>query len=109
MCGICNRIGIRHEDLNLQEYSPALPIYKDAASSSGTLNFNEGDNIIIPSENGVTYRGLSGDDAYIITNGSDLFITVGKKNDFEFLEQNNIVIDDEEEEEIDDELDFSMF
>ena len=50
-----------------------------------------------------------GDDAYIITNGSDLFITVGKKNDFEFLEQNNIVIDDEEEEEIDDELDFSMF
>ena len=67
MCGICNRIGIRHEDLNLQEYSPALPIYKDAASSSGTLNFNEGDNIIIPSENGVTYRGLSGDDAYIIS------------------------------------------
>ena len=50
-----------------------------------------------------------GDDAYIITNGSDLFITVGKRNDFEFLEQNNIVIDDEEEEEIDDELDFSMF
>ena len=67
MCGICNRIGIRHEDLNLQEYSPALPIYKDAASSSGTLNFNEGDNIIIPSENGVTYRGLSGDDVYIIS------------------------------------------
>jgi hypothetical protein len=50
-----------------------------------------------------------GDDAYIITNGSDLFITVGTKNDFEFLEQNNIVIDDEEDEEIDDELDFSMF
>ena len=67
MCGICNKIGIRHEDLNLQESSPALPIYKDAASSSGTLNFNEGDNIIIPSENGVTYRGLSGDDAYIIS------------------------------------------
>tara|TARA_Y100000766_G_scaffold88929_1_gene75445 strand:+ start:480 stop:1079 length:600 start_codon:yes stop_codon:yes gene_type:complete len=50
-----------------------------------------------------------GDDAYLISNGEDLFITVGKKNDFEFLEQNNIVIDDEEEEEIDDELDFSMF
>lgn len=50
-----------------------------------------------------------GDDAYIITNGSDLFITVGTKNDFEFLEQNNIVIDDEEDEEINDELDFSMF
>ena len=50
-----------------------------------------------------------GDDAYIITNGSNLFITVGTKNDFEFLEQNNIVIDDEEDEEIDDELDISMF
>ena len=50
-----------------------------------------------------------GDDAYLISNGKDLFITVGKKNDFEFLEQSNIVIDDEEEEEIDDELDFSMF
>ena len=50
-----------------------------------------------------------GDDAYLIFNGEDLFITVGKKNDFEFLEQSNIVIDDEEEEEIDDELDFSMF
>ena len=50
-----------------------------------------------------------GDDAFLISNGEDLFITVGKKNDFEFLEQSNIVIDDEEEEEIDDELDFSMF
>ena len=50
-----------------------------------------------------------GDDAYLISNSKDLFITVGKKNDFEFLEQSNIVIDDEEEEEIDDELDFSMF
>ena len=67
MCNICNKIGIRHEDLNVQESSPAVPIYKDAVSSSGTLNFNEGDNIIIPSENGVTYRGLGGNDAYIIS------------------------------------------
>jgi len=50
-----------------------------------------------------------GDDAYLISNGEDFFITVGKKNDFEFLERNNIIIEDEEEEEIDDELDFSMF
>lgn len=49
-----------------------------------------------------------GDDAYLISNSSDFFITVGKKNHFEYLEQNNIVIDDEQEE-IDDELDFSMF
>lgn len=48
-----------------------------------------------------------GDDAYIISNGSDFFITVGKKNNFEYLEQNNIVLDDDDEE-IEDDLDFSM-
>ena len=51
---------------------------------------------------------FEGDDAYLIYNGLDFFITIGKKNDFEFLEQNNIIIDDEEEE-IEDDLDFSMF
>lgn len=48
-----------------------------------------------------------GDDAYIISNGTDYFVTVGKKNDFQYLEQSNITLDDEEE--IEDELDFSMF
>jgi hypothetical protein len=51
---------------------------------------------------------FEGDDAYLIYNGLDFFITIGKKNDFDFLEQNNIIIDDEEEE-IEDDLDFSMF
>ena len=37
---------------------------------------------------------FEGDDAYLIYNGLDFFITIGKKNDFEFLEQNNIIIDD---------------
>ena len=46
------------------------------------------------------YREDYGDDAYLISNGDDLFITVGKKNDFEFLEQSNIVIDDEEEKKL---------
>ena len=47
-----------------------------------------------------------GDDAYIISNESDFFVTVGKKNEFIFLEQENIDLEDEEE--IDDDLDFSM-
>ena len=64
MCVICNHLGIRHEDLK----NPDIPIkYKDSTSSSSTLNFNEGKNIIIPSVNGTTYRGLSGDDIYIIS------------------------------------------
>lgn len=32
-----------------------------------TLNFNSGKNFIIPSENDMTYRGLEGDDIYIIS------------------------------------------
>ena len=32
-----------------------------------TLNFNSGNNIIIPTENNTTYRGLEGDDTYIIS------------------------------------------
>ena len=32
-----------------------------------TLNYNSGNNIIVPSENNTTYRGLEGDDIYIIS------------------------------------------
>jgi len=32
-----------------------------------TLNYNSGNNIIVPSENNTTYRGLEGDDTYIIS------------------------------------------
>ena len=32
-----------------------------------TLNFNSGNNIIIPTENNTTYRGLEGNDTYIIS------------------------------------------
>ena len=53
------------------------------------------------------YRAdYEGDDAYIISNGEHFFMTVGKKNEYDYLEQENINL--EEEEEIDDELDFSM-
>lgn len=32
-----------------------------------SLNFNSGKNFIIPTENDMTYRGLGGDDVYIIS------------------------------------------
>ena len=32
-----------------------------------TLNYNSGNNIIVPTENNTTYRGLEGDDTYIIS------------------------------------------
>ena len=36
-----------------------------------TLNFNSGKNFIIPTENDMTYRGLGGDDVYIISKAID--------------------------------------
>ena len=36
-----------------------------------TLNFNSGNNIIIPTENKITYRGLEGNDTYIISKATE--------------------------------------
>ena len=36
-----------------------------------TLNFNSGKNFIIPTENDMTYRGLGGDDVYIVSKAID--------------------------------------
>ena len=36
-----------------------------------TLNFNSGNNIIIPTENKTTYRGLGGNDTYIISKATE--------------------------------------
>ena len=51
-----------------------------------------------------------GDDAYILSNGINFFIIVGKQNSYEYLELNTISIDVEDEDSTqDDDLDFSMF
>ena len=49
-----------------------------------------------------------GDDAFLISNEEGYFISVGKSNEFEFLELSNVSIEDTDEE-IEDDLDFSMF
>ena len=36
-----------------------------------TLNYNSGNNIIIPTENKTTYRGLGGNDTYIISKATE--------------------------------------
>ena len=36
-----------------------------------TLNFNSGNNYIIPSENDMTYRGQQGNDVYIISKATE--------------------------------------
>ena len=51
-----------------------------------------------------------GDDAYILSNGINFFIIVGKQNSYEYLKLNTISIDVEDEDSTqDDDLDFSMF
>ena len=51
-----------------------------------------------------------GDDAFLISNEEGFFISVGKKNEFEFLELSNVSVEDTNEDiEIEDDLDFSMF
>lgn len=51
-----------------------------------------------------------GDDAFLISNEDGFFISVGKSNEFEYLELSNISVEDTDEDiEIEDDLDFSMF
>lgn len=51
-----------------------------------------------------------GDDAFLVSNEEGFFISVGKRNEFEYLELSNISIEDTDEDiEIEEDLDFSMF
>ena len=45
-----------------------------------TINHSSGADIIVPSSNGTTYRGLAGDDTYIISNSiaANAAITIRK-------------------------------
>ena len=53
---------------------------------------------------------FEGDDAYILSNGSDFFVIVGKQNEYECLELDKISVESDEEDIADDDnLDFSMF
>ena len=51
-----------------------------------------------------------GDDAFLFSNEVGFFISVGKSNEFEFLELSNISLDDMDDDiDLEDDLDFSMF
>lgn len=53
---------------------------------------------------------FEGDDAFLISNEEGFFISVGKSNEFEFLELSNVTVEDTDEDiDIEDDLDFSMF
>ena len=75
MCLMCDitgrdRFHISPEDYPNDGLDPQgfRPSTQDTNSSvKTTLNFNSGNNIIVTSGDGTTYRGLSGDDVYIIS------------------------------------------
>ena len=79
MCLMCDITGRDNFHISPEEYRDFGP--DDASGPQGyrpstqdtntsvktTLNFNSGNNIIVTSEDGTTYRGLSGDDTYILS------------------------------------------
>jgi len=64
MCLMCDITG---RDYFHKEGPPQNPSPKTQDTKETTLNLNEGNNIIVLVNNNTTYRGLSGDDVYIIS------------------------------------------
>ncbi len=55
------------------------------------------------------YRAdYEGDDAFLITDGKEVYSIVGKKCEFEYLGLQEIIVEDSEEEDEDDDFDFGM-
>ena len=75
MCLMCDMTGRDHFHIIPEDYPDEgsgpqgyRPSTQDTNTSiKTTLNFNSGNNIIVTSEDGTTYRGLSGDDTYILS------------------------------------------
>ena len=75
MCLMCDITGRDHFHIGPEDYPDEgsgpqgyRPSTQDTNTSvKTTLNFNSGNNIIVTSEDGTTYRGLSGDDTYILS------------------------------------------
>ena len=75
MCLMCDMTGRDHFHISPEDYPDEgsgpqgyRPSTQDTNNSvKTTLNFNSGNNIIVTSEDGTTYRGLSGDDTYILS------------------------------------------
>ena len=79
MCLMCDMTGRDHFHISPREYHDFGPDdgsgpqgYRPSTQDTNTsvkttLNFNSGNNIIVTSEDGTTYRGLSGDDTYILS------------------------------------------
>ena len=76
---MCDMTGRDHFHISPREYHDFGPDdgsgpqgYRPSTQDTNTsvkttLNFNSGNNIIVTSEDGTTYRGLSGDDTYILS------------------------------------------
>ena len=67
MCLMCDITGRDYYHQNKIYENPSVNNQDNGGLEAKTLNFNDGNNIIVLDNNNTTFRGLAGDDVYIIS------------------------------------------
>ena len=67
MCTMCDITGRDYYHNDVVNKNPPIKNKDNDSSKEKTQNFNDGNNIIVLDNNNTTFRGLSGDDVYIIS------------------------------------------
>ena len=68
MCLMCDITGRDYYHNDVVNKNPPIKNKDNDSSKEKTQNFNDGNNIIVLDNNNTTFRGLAGDDVYIISN-----------------------------------------
>ena len=83
MCLMCDTTGRDYYHNDLANKNPPIKNKDIDSSEKKTLNFNDGNNIIVLDNHNTTFRGLAGDDVYIISQK-----TVNKDAKIEIIDTN---------------------
>ena len=83
MCLMCDITGRDYYHNDLVNNNPPIKNKDIDSSEKKTLNFNDGNNIIVLDNHNTTFRGLAGDDVYIISQK-----TVNKDAKIEIIDTN---------------------
>ena len=67
MCMMCDITGRDYYHNDLVNKNPPIKNKDSDNSKEKTQNFNDGNNIVVLDNNNTTFRGLAGDDVYIIS------------------------------------------
>ena len=85
MCLMCDITGRDYYHKDEVSEDPDINNQDTGSSEAKTLNFNDGNNIIVLDNNNTTFRGLAGDDVYIISGK-----TVNKNAKINIVDTNGI-------------------